>query len=677
MTIRIGVDTGGTFTDVVLYNEKNKEIYTTKTPSTPASFEQGVITGIRKILSETETNPESVSFLSHGSTVGTNAVLEGELPTMGLITNEGFRDVVEIGDQTRPDVYDFNTEKPPALIPRYLRKEVPGRVDANGNVIKSLDENSVRQAVEELASEDVESIVVSELFSFLYDDHEQRIGEIIEEHEIDVSYALTSVVRPEVREYNRTITTIINEGIKTTLEDYLGTLESEIQSIGVESPLNIMHSGGGIFGPEQAIREAIRTIVSGPAAGAVAAQHISDREGYSHAIGMDMGGTSADVSIIRNGTIARTTEGEINDLPINTPMVDINTIGAGGGSIAWIDEGGVLRVGPKSAGADPGPICYGEGGERPTVTDANLLLGRLNPQRIVGGEMELAINRTRELFRETISDPLNQSVEEAALSVIRVANARLTRNLRKVTIERGNDPSNFVLVPFGGAGPLQAPDVARNMDMQAVLIPKSPGVFSARGLLMTDMRQDLAHAYRSKEVNADQIETQFTELENKLIERFKKQGISEDRVSLNRSADLRYEGQSYELTVPVTDLESVNQQAVKETIDNFFEKHERLYGHAAVDEPVEFVTLRVTGSVSMPTLESHVKISGSEAHQGKREIYFKDVGFIDADIYERGALGINETVTGPAIIEESTSTSIVPPDYNATVTKHGNLIVEL
>jgi len=677
MTIRVGIDTGGTFTDVVLYDEETGEVSTTKTPSTPAAFDEGVLTGLDKILDRTDVEPGAVSFLSHGTTVGTNAVLEGEIPELGLITNQGLRDVLEIGDQTRPELYDLYTDKPPALIPRRYRREVPARMDSDGAVVDPLDESAAREVIADLAAADVESIVVSMLFSYLNDAHERRVGELIEEVAPEADYALSSAVHPEIREYDRTITTVLNEAIKTTVEDYFARLDAGIEERGVGVPLNVMHSGGGVFSTRQATENAIRTVLSGPAAGAVAARNVSRAEGTPDAIGMDMGGTSADVSIVRGGELVRSTEGEINDLPVNTPMIDINTVGAGGGSVAWIDEGGALRVGPESAGADPGPICYGEGGERPTLTDANLLLGRLNPDAFLDGEMELAVERTRERFREAIAEPLGEPVAEAALSVVEVANASLAREIRRVTVERGNDPESFALVAFGGAGPLQAPATARRMEMPRVVVPRNPGVFSARGLLIADVRVDESHSYRGgADVDPDRLADGFEGLVGSLRDRIRAQGFDPDDAEIRRAVDVRYVGQSYELTVELP-AGPIDAGAVEETVASFHDTHERRYGHAMPDEPVEVVTLRANGTVQTAALSDTLSPAEERARIGERDVYFADRGHVETAVYRRAALAAGDEVDGPAIIEENGSTSIVPPDTSMEVSEHGSLLISL
>lgn len=676
MSVRIGVDTGGTFTDVVLYDVKTGKVHTTKTPSTPSEFDRGVLNGIDKILDRTDTDALAVSFLSHGTTVGTNAVLEGEIPKLGLITNEGLRDILEIGDQTRPELYNLQTDKPLELIPRHLRREVGGRLDSRGDIVDSLDEEATRSVVDDLAKEDIESIVVSMLFSYLNPEHEERIGEIIESHNTDLDYSLSSAIHPEIREYERTITTVLNEAIKTTVEDYITRLARRIEDRGIDIPLNIIHSGGGIFTAKQATQRAIRTITSGPAAGAVATQKVSKQEEFENAIGMDMGGTSADVSLIRDGEIVRSTEGEVDNLPIRTPMIDINTVGAGGGSLAWIDDGGILRVGPKSAGAHPGPICYGQGGKDTTVTDANLLLGRLNSENFLEGDMQLVVDETQERFKEMIAEPLGQSVEEAALSVVEIANASIARRVHNVTVERGNDPSNFALVGFGGAGPLQAPAVAQRMDMGSVVIPRNPGVFSARGILIADVRVDESHSYREQSTDPAEIDSQLGALASETRSRLHNQGFDNTDIILERAIDMRYKGQSYELTVPVED-ESVTAKTIEIAAQTFHHMYAQLYGHAMEDEEVEVVTLRVTGHVLTEELSDSIETSETEALTNTRDVYFADHGWLDTDIYARNELNPGEVISSPAILEENGATSLVPPDTATEITEAGNIQITL
>jgi N-methylhydantoinase A len=402
---------------------------------------------------------------------------------------------------------------------------------------------------------------------------------------------------------------------------------------------------------------------------------VSTGLGYDAAIGLDMGGTSADVSIVEGGELVRSTEGEINDLPIKTPLIDINTVGAGGGSIAWLDSAGGLRVGPRSAGADPGPICYDRGGIEPTVTDANLLLGRLSAEAFVAGEMDLVVDRTRERFREAIADPLSQSVESTALDVLKVANAKMAREIRRVTVERGRDPAEFALVAFGGAGPMQAPAVADRMDIDTVVLPRTPGTLSARGLLLADVRADESQAYRGGRLDAAAMDDQFETLEGTVSERFAEMGFDSEEVSVDRAVDVRYVGQSYELTVSAG--APLDGDELDRVVERFHESHARLYGHAMREEPVEAVTLRVTGTVPTPPMADRLETDETEADRGEREVYFEGTGYTSARVLFRPALAVGETVEGPVILEDSGSTAMLPPGTMGRVADDGSFVIEL
>lgn len=672
--VRIGVDIGGTFTDVVLSVGDTGQLTVTKTPTTPSDFERGVLDGIAKIRRKTKAAADEISFLSHATTVATNAVLEENLPTVGLITTRGFRDVLEIGKQVRPDPFDLQEDKPPALIPRQLRKEISGRIDATGEEVEPIDESEVRAVASELADRGVESIVVSLLFSYLDDTHERRVGEIVDEFGLDV--ALSSAVHPERREYERTITTVVNESVKQVIERYLSRAEQGLIDQGIETPLNVMHCGGGVFSVDQAIANAVRTITSGPAAGAVATQRVSSIESFENAIGLDMGGTSADVSIVRNGEIDRSTENEINELPIEIPMVDINAVGAGGGSIANVDAGGALRVGPESAGAEPGPVCYGKGGEEPTITDANLVLGRLNADRPIGDGIAMDVEKARDVFESAIAEPMGVEVEVAALSVLEVAYAILTRNIRKVTIERGHDPEQFALVGFGGMGPQVAVDIASEMDMNAVVIPRNPGVFSARGLLMADFRIQEAKSFPGLGTDAaDGVDT-YVELRETILDRMRGQGFEPTEVTIEYSADMRYQGQAYQLSIPLA-TDTINPATIEAGIDDFHRHHQRRYGYSVPENDVHITTLRVTGVVPVEETWPAFDDSDRDPRIGQRAVYFPGEGYVTADIYERTDIDAASKIEGPAVIEEADSTTVIPPGDTAHVSERGSLIVPL
>ncbi len=674
MTVRLGVDTGGTFTDAVCYDESTGTITTAKTPSTPPDFDRGVLAAIDEVLERAGAGAGEVAFLSHGTTVGTNAVLEGDLPSLGLITNEGLRDVLEIGDQTRPELYDLQVDKPPHLVPRRHRYGVPGRLDYAGEEVEPLDEAAVRDAARELADAGVEAVVVSMLFSHLEDGHERRAVELVEAEAPGLPHSRSSAVYPEPREYDRTVTTVLNQAVRARTADYFDRLRAGVADRGIDAPLYVMHSGGGVFGVESATHFALRTVLSGPAAGAVAARDAAVGAGFENAIGLDMGGTSADVSIVEGGAIVRSTEGEIDDLPIKTPLIDVNTVGAGGGSVAWVDEAGGLRVGPASAGADPGPIVYDRGGERPTVTDAQVLLGRIDPSAFLGDAVDAAVERAREAFERAVAGPLDEPVEAAALSVLEVANAKMARELRRVTVERGRDPDDFALVAFGGAGPLHAPAVARHVGMGTVILPREPGVLSARGLLLADVRMDESAAYRDDRVDVEALRGQFADLEDAVRVRLREGGFADEEVEVERSLDVRYRGQSYELQVPVEAAE-IDEAAVAATRERFHDQHARLYGHAMPDEPVEVVTLRVAGSVPTPPLADRAA-PGEGAPDRERDVYFEASGFTPTPVLDRDGLAAGDVVDGPAIVEDAGSTALVPPGTTGRVAERGAIVLE-
>lgn len=674
MSVRIGVDTGGTFTDVVLYAPEARAVTTAKTPSTPPEFERGVLTGIDTVLDRTGTDPGAVAFLSHGTTVGTNAVLEGDLPRLGLLTNEGLRDVLEIGDQTRPALYDLQVEKPQPPVPRRRRYGVPGRIDSDGGIVDPLDEDAVRAAVRQLSEQEVTSIVVSMLFSHLNDSHERRVGELIEAEAPELDYALSSAVYPESREYERTVTTVLNEAVKARTADYFARLRDGVAERGIDAPLYVMHSGGGIFGVEAATTYALRTVLSGPAAGAVGAREATAGVGLENAIGLDMGGTSADVSLIEGGDLVRSTEGEINDLPIKTPLIDINTVGAGGGSVAWVDAGGGLQVGPASAGADPGPICYGRGGERPTVTDAQVLLGRIDPGAFSESDSGSAVERVRTAIERDLAEPLSVSAEEAAVSVLQVANAKMARELRRVTVERGRDPADFALVAFGGAGPLHAPAVAEHVGLETVIVPRSPGVLSARGLLLADVRMDESAATRTTALDPSALENQYRSLEQTIVDRLEAGGFDPGDATLQRTVDMRYRGQSYELQVPF-DHDGFDDAALESLRDRFDALHEQRYGHAMAEEPVEIITLRVAGSIGMPGLEEAPPAADDRSKE-RRSVRFAKARARETAVIDRAMLDPGSQVDGPAVIEDTGSTALIPPGMAARVVPSGALLIE-
>ena len=667
--VRVGVDVGGTFTDVVAIHDG--ELVVTKTPSTPTTSEEGVFDGLGGNADTAGYRFEDVVALSHGTTVATNAVLEREFAETALVTTAGFRDVLEIGRQARPDLYDLSAEKPAPIVPRNLRFEVTERLDEYGRVETPLSDGSIEEVSNALAAADVESVAVCLLFSYENDAHERRVRELIGE-EIDASISLSSRVLPEIREYERTMATALNAALRPVMDRYLGRFEDGISRRGTNAPAQIMASNGGLVGVEESRMRPILTVLSGPAAGVRGASYVADRCGIEDVLTMDMGGTSCDVSLVSDGEPTVTTEGSVGDYPLSVPTVDVHTIGAGGGSIAWIDDGGALRVGPRSAGADPGPVSYGRGGDEPTVTDAHVVLGRLDPGRFLEG-LDPDRERVEEIVRSNLAEPLDRSVEEAAQGIVDVANANMERALRVVSVERGHDPREFGLVAFGGAGPLHAAELAAALEVPRVIVPRAAGALSALGLLAADR----LHAFGTSRVrpwegaDLDELAALFSRFEKSGRERLADEG-HDGRVAVDQSLELRYAGQSFSLRVPIDDIDP---DAIAE---RFHERHERRYGYAAPDEPIELVTvrLRVRGLVEPPPLRPAER-DGSidEAVRERRPVRF-GASPSETPIYRRSLLPAGGAIDGPAIVEGEESTIAVPPEQSARVDGHGNVIIE-
>ncbi|MFC6825000.1 hydantoinase/oxoprolinase family protein [Halopelagius fulvigenes] len=660
---RIGVDVGGTFTDVTL--SLDGKLVTAKVPSTEDQSE-GVITGIEKACEEAGINPETVSEFSHAMTVSVNALLEEDGAKTALVTTEGFRDVLEIGRQDRPSLYDLNAEKPAPLVPRRRRFEVSERATTDG-IERPVDDDEVRSIAEEIREADVESIAVSLLHAYAHPENERRAAEILRD-ELDVPVSASHEVLAEFREYERTSTTAVDSYVRPAIDRYVSHLTERARDLGVPQP-RIMQANGGITDADTVRQNAVTTVLSGPAAGVVGASAMAtdDTDERDGLVTFDMGGTSSDVSLVRDGEAERTTEGVINERPIKTPMVDIETVGAGGGSIAWVDAGGALRIGPRSAGADPGPACYGKGGTEPTVTDANLVLGYIGASTSLGGELSLDEDAAYDVLADLADEAGMDGALEAARGVYRVANANMTRAIRSVTVERGYDPRKFGLVAFGGAGPMHAISIADGLDIDRVVVPRASGVLSAYGLLAADEKRDAVRTYQRSlgEVDPDDVDAVYEELSENLLAEVS----DRDEATVQHSADLRYAGQSFELTV---DIERPFDAA--EAGERFAAAHESAYGYRA-DEPIELVNCRVMTTVprSAPSIEY---AGGGSPQKGSREAAFAN-GVHETPVYVRQRLTPEGSIEGPAIIEGDESTIVVPPAWNVKVRDDGALIAEV
>ncbi len=657
----VGVDTGGTFTDFVLI--QNGQVRVHKVLSTPDDPARAILQGLADLGVERD-----LTALVHGSTVATNAVLERKGARTGLITTAGFRDVLEIGRQTRPKLYDLRVQKEPPLVPRSLRVEVVERLDERGGVLVPLDLASVESAIQALKVAAVESVAVCLLFSFANPAHERAVTEEARAAGFHVSASYE--VLPEFREYERTSTVVLNAYVGRLMDGYLDRLRSALPA---GTTLRIMQSNGGSISAETARREAARTLLSGPAGGVVGAAFVADASGFSQAIGFDMGGTSTDVALI-DGAITETTDGMIAGFPIKLPMIDINTVGAGGGSIAWFDAGGALRVGPVSAGADPGPAAYGRGSE-PTVTDANVVLGRLIPETFLGGTMALDVERARRSLAEIV-ERLGTTPEDAALGIIRIVNANMEAAIRVISVERGHDPRRFTLVAFGGAGPLHACELAASLRIPRVLIPGSPGVLSALGMLVADIIKDYVQTIM---VTADEaveaVEPVFAQLEASGLADLVTEGLAESEIAIERYLDLRYWGQSYELVVPF-------EGSIPGAVEAFHAAHERRFGYADRSERVQVVNARVKarGVTQLPAAEQLAAVAGAVPEPiAVRPVVFDSpdgIVALDTPIYRRTTLSPGVAFTGPAIVAQYDTTTVLPPGWRATIDATGSLIAE-
>jgi N-methylhydantoinase A len=647
---RLGIDVGGTFTDLVAVFDG--ELVTAKVPSTPPDQSEGVLGSL-----QAGSIGDEVEALAHGTTVATNALLERAGARTALVTTEGFRDVIEIGRQNRASLYDLTRHRPPPLVPRGLRFTVRERMGPEG-VLEPLDEASLDAAVHALAEAAPEAVAVCLLHAYAHPEHERRVGEAVRAALPAARIALSSTVVPEFREYERFSTTTADAYLGPRLAGYLERLAARLESAGLPAPL-VMRSSGGVSELADALRSAAAFVLSGPVGGVVGAAHVAGLSGRPDVLTFDMGGTSTDVAPVVGGRVSTTTETVIGGVPIRLPMVDVHSVSAGGGSIAWVDEGGAFRVGPRSAGAVPGPAAYGRGGVEPAVTDANLVLGCLADGARLGGEVVLDVRPARDALRR-LGEEIGMGAVEAAAGVVRVANAEMTKALRAISVERGLDPRDFALVAFGGAGPMHACALAEELDMGTILVPKASGVLSALGLAISDVRRDYVHPLHAAVAEADALAEPFRELESAARRDL---GAPE----LTRRGDLRYRGQAFELTVDGGEP--------GELAAAFHEAHERRYGFRMEEEPLEIVNLRLVARrpVKRPTLVEPEREGPPETRV--REVTFDDEA-VRTRVLDRSQLGAGSEVEGPAIVEFLEATCVVRPGWRGRVDEHGTLVLE-
>ena len=673
--IQIGVDIGGTFTDIVALDGAGR-LSLTKVPSTPKDLLDGIGAAVSKVLALAGGKAGDVERFIHGTTVATNAILEQKGAVTALLTTEGFEDVLELGRMKRSRMYDLemDPEVPTFLAPRRRRLGIRERLDATGQVLVALHEDDVRAAVPRLRAQGVAAIAVCYLFSFVNPAHERRTREIIAELAPEMSVSLSSEVDPTFREYERLCVTAFDAYLGPVVKRYLAGLADTLRALGVPGVPLIMRSRGGIVSAALAAQQPVTLFLSGPAGGVIGASSAAERSGVRDFVSLDMGGTSNDVALVREGKPLLASEGAIGPYPVRTPMVDVNTIGAGGGSIAWIDAAGGLRVGPRSAGAEPGPACYGRGGDEATVTDASVVLGYLNPDRFAGGSMKLDAGAAERAVA-AIGARLGVDTVAAAAGIHRVVNARMADQIRLVTIKRGYDPRQFSLVVLGGAGPVHGAALAEEMGMAEVLVPEAPGVLAAFGLLAAAIEHQHARTLHARTDVADlgAVNRCLDELDAAGRARMREEGVPDREVRVAYTADMRYVGQAYELEVPLA--VPVTPARMPEILAAFHAVHERVYGYARTQQPVEFVNFRAVHTYPLPTpvVAPAARAQGTleQARIGERRAYFD--AYLPTAIYERARLPRGAQVAGPAIVEQVDTTTVIPPGVTAVVDDAGNL----
>ncbi|MDX2155662.1 MAG: hydantoinase/oxoprolinase family protein [Hyphomicrobiaceae bacterium] len=671
----IGVDVGGTFTDLYAFETASRRIVVHKVPSTPADPSQAIVAGLQGLEKRLGVDLAAMERFAHGTTVATNALIQRRGGKLALVTTKGFRDLLEIGRQIRPKVYDIQTDYPPPLVPRERRFEAAERVGSRGEVLSELTDAEVARVAAEVTAADVDGVAICLLFSFLNPSHERRLAEAIAQARPDLHVSASFEVQPEFREYERMSTTVLNAYLQPQVTRYMERLGAAVRGLAPNAAIGINQSSGGLMSIERASRFPVRTALSGPAAGVVGAAGVASRANDGDVITFDMGGTSTDVCLVRDGKAEMTTGRDVAGFPVRLPAIDIHTIGAGGGSIAWFGPDGLLKVGPQSAGADPGPACYGRGGNEATVSDANVVLGRL-PTSLLGGDMTLERDAAFRVI-EPIAARLGLSVEQAALGIIRIVNANMMRAIRAVSIERGHDPRPFVLMPFGGAGALHAVELAREIGMRAILVPPSPGILCAEGLVAADLKESLVATCRTP-LSADltPVERELHRLESAANQWWKGERIAEADRQSQLVVDMRYIGQNYELGVAVPSDTGLKLPPREALAALFHAEHDRSYGHHDPDAPIEVVNLRVTAIGRLADIGAP-QFQGPPAAEpvGSRPVWFSGEAALESRIYWRPDLAPGTTIEGPAVIEQLDATTPIPPGYRASVDNGLNLVI--
>ena len=681
--VHVAIDVGGTFTDVVCLEGESK-VSIAKVPTTPGNLVDGIMAGVAQILKTTGRKQEEVQRFIHSTTIATNAILEHKGARMGLLMTEGFEDILEIGRQKRSQMYDLflDTETPVFLAPKRLRVGIHERVDADGGVLVPLDEAQLLAAVSDLKRRfEIQSIAVCYLFSFLNPDHENRTRALIHEHFPELGVSISSEVDPVFREYERTCLTAFDAYVRPQVATYLAELSGALTAAGIQAELQVMQSRGGLTTADIVVEKPVTMLLSGPASGVIGGRYTGELSDIQNVITVDIGGTSCDVALVKEGKALISREGRIATYPLRTSMVDVNTVGAGGGSLAWLDGGGGLHVGPQSAGSDPGPICYRRGGSIPTVTDASLVLGYLNPGYFAGGQLTLDLEAARAGIAKMAGE-LRMTPEVLAAGIHRIINERMANEIRLVSVKRGYDPRQFSLVPLGGAGPVHGSRLAALLSIPTLVVPESPGVLSAFGLLVANIEHEQTRTLgaRLDTVDPSILEDLFVELDAACARKMERENVDAASVKVQHSMDIRYVGQSYELEVALSG--SVNRETLAQGIAEFHALHERIYGYDRADNAVEAINLRsvytVAGRAVRPDRPEVGERSMARALKEDRPIYFEETGGYRATpVYRRELLPIDEPLMGPAVIEQLDTTIVLYPGDVARVEPTGNLIISV
>ncbi|MGO9056719.1 MAG: hydantoinase/oxoprolinase family protein [Candidatus Binataceae bacterium] len=688
----VGVDIGGTFTDVVVSEASGERLYNAKTLTTPANPVQGVMTGIKDALGLAQAQPQQVSRVVHATTLATNLIIERKGAALVFLTTKGFGDMFALGKQVRldADCYNLLYERPPALVPRKMVFEVTERLTAEGEVLVPLDETDAAATLKEIAVLGPQSVAVCLLHSFANPVHERRLAEMLRNYLPNVYVALSSEIWPEIGEYERAATTVISAYVGPMFSQYVRNLSEALKQSGIKSGLEIMQSSGGIMPAATAARKAVYSIESGPAAGVIAASHLGQLCAQQNIISFDMGGTTAKVALVPDGKPGITHDFRIGTMmsggtrkggePVKVPVIDLAEVGAGGGSIAWVDSAGFLHVGPESAGADPGPACYGFGGERPTVTDADVVLGYLDPEYFLGGKMRIFPEKSRQAIARAVAEPLKLSIVEAAKGIYDLINAKMGSAIRVVTVRRGVDPRGFATVAFGGAGPVHILKVAEQFEIPLVIVPLSPGVKSAFGLLVSDMAYDYitTQLVNCKDADTEQISEIVAAMEHDARSELRSQGVSDDAIVLQRFFDMRFVHQRHEMAIPVP-RGAITQNTVFAADQEFRRMYSDMFG-VRPDDPSQIVNFRIRAVGMVPKLQLLKAPAGNgnpeRALKKLRKAYFPEAGgFVETPVYDRASLENGDRVEGPAIIEEPDSTTICPPGYSTKVDPFLSLLI--